>query len=531
MPAVIKANRKLSAQKKSSLRIGTPASVVLTALAGAILGLSAPGFDYWYLAWFALAPFFLLIVSAPGAANAMLKGFVFGTAYNLVYLNWYLSLHPLDWLGFHDWQSILLAAASWIIISVHQGLIFAAISLVIKAIPLCGGFLPRKVDDSWCVPSLIVLPLLWVLFENKLGNAPSWLGVPWSMIEYSQYHQLPIIQIASVIGGIGLAFFIVMVNVAISGSIANLSEKISLQPLSFSSKSSAFTHLLGIALIAALFITFGLSEINSAKYKPQVKASVLQGNINIEMQKTKHKYTLLELMAHYQPLVENCPSGLCIWTESSLPTYLAYQNKLLANLKQIASDKKLDMIIGSIDKDGGGRPYNAAFGIASDGTIDKAVYHKRYLVPFGEYTPDFVKYLPSWVQQLTNTPAGTGFAAGKFPVVLNLSDKKVAPLICFETISPELTATSVRNGGNLLVNITDLAWFHDSMIGQQMIAFSVFRAIENRRYFIFAANTGPSAIIDPLGKISSAAAAGKKCRLTGQVSLNSKLSLFTQWFN
>ncbi|HEY9784002.1 MAG TPA: nitrilase-related carbon-nitrogen hydrolase, partial [Candidatus Obscuribacterales bacterium] len=140
-----------------------------------------------------------------------------------------------------------------------------------------------------------------------------------------------------------------------------------------------------------------------------------------------------------------------------------------------------------------------------------------------------VRYMPEWVHRLTNTPAGSGFTSGNAPVVLNLTKAKVGPLICFETISPEEVAATVREGAELLVNLSDLAWFHDSMIGEQMIATSVMRAIENRRYFVFAANTGPSAIVDPRGKVVKKASLGQAEVLTGNVGLMKEFTPFSRW--
>jgi apolipoprotein N-acyltransferase len=134
------------------------------------------------------------------------------------------------------------------------------------------------------------------------------------------------------------------------------------------------------------------------------------------------------------------------------------------------------------------------------------------------------------MQRLTNTPAGGGFHSGTESVALNLSCGKVAPLICFETLSPELVSSSVRQGGQLLVNISDLAWFHESCIGEQMLAFSVMRAIENSRWFIFAANTGPSAIIDAKGRIVHLSKQNTERLLVGKVRLSSEITPFTQWF-
>jgi apolipoprotein N-acyltransferase len=123
-----------------------------------------------------------------------------------------------------------------------------------------------------------------------------------------------------------------------------------------------------------------------------------------------------------------------------------------------------------------------------------------------------------------------GYSPGTEPALLNIDDKLIAPLICFEVISPELAAASVRAGGQLLVNINDLAWFHKSIIGDQMIACAVLRAVENRRDVIFAANTGPSAVISSLGQIKSYIGQNKAANLIANFNYSSTLTLFTRCF-
>lgn len=537
MAVASKSSKKKSSSKGSGkastpvIKLSPRAVLLITLASGAILGLSAPGFDQFYLAWFGLVPLFLVIESAAGKWQAFQRGFVFALAYNLVYLNWYLQLHPLSWLGFNDFESILLAAAAWLVVSVHQALITAITVVVLKLIPTTGGFLPRLVENKWKLPALIVIPLLWVALHNKVLNAADFLGVPWTVLEYSQYKQLAVIQISSVIGGIGLGALLVLFNAAIAEVIATMSEKLSLKPLSAGSRQTAFTHALIVAVIGISSVAWGFYQLSANKPVADVPLSVVQGNINIEMQKTKHAYTLSELVSHYRRLLAATPPGLCIWTESALPAYLKNEPALKETLAAFSRDGKRDMIIGSLDRDFDGHPFNSAFGIAADGRLLDAVYHKRYLVPFGEYLPAACKILPEWIQRLTNTPAGGGFSAGKFPVALNLSGKSVAPLICFETLSPELVSSSVRNGGDLLVNLSDLAWFHESMVGDQMVAFSVLRAVETGRYFVFAANTGPSAITAPTGQIVALSPRGKETILTGKVALRKDFTPFTLWFH
>lgn len=527
-----KKKRKVAAEKPSPQpKLSAPVSYGAAAISGALLGLSAPGFDQWYLAWFGLVPLLLLSVSSPGLKEAFIRGLVFGLCYDLVYLNWYLQLHPLDWLGFNDIQSMAVSAAAWFVVSAHQALLVGIISALIYWLPLCGGFIPREVEGKWKLPALLVIPPLWVLLQNKIYNAHDWLGVPWPMLEYSQYKVLPVIQCASWIGGIGIGAIIVLFNCTLAVLIASITHRLSFKTFSATTPTSAVTQFLTVSLMVAGMVAWGYSRLTAPPSGTAEQISVIQGNINIEMQKKKRNFSLPQLMDHYRTLLDRAPAGIVVWTESALPTYLKEEQSTLSVLSALSRDGKRDMIIGSLDKDFDGRPYNSAFGLASDGKLVEAVYHKRYLVPFGEYMPSWVKYMPDWMQRLTSTPAGVGFNSGKFPVILDLDGHRVAPLICFETLSPELCVSSVRNGGELLVNLSDLAWFHESTCGDQMIAFSVFRATETARYFTFAANTGPSTIIDPNGRIIARSRTGVEDVLKSRVRFNSELTPFTQWFH
>jgi apolipoprotein N-acyltransferase len=534
MPATKAKQRKKTSvprSKNSSVSfVSTPVAFVLAALSGALLGFSAPGFDQWYLAWIGVVPFILLTVSSNGIKDAFVRGLLFGWAYNLVYLSWYLHLQPLNWLGYNAAEGMALSSAAWLLVSGHQALIIAVLAAVIRVLPLTGGFLPRVDEGRLCLPAPLLIPLLWVLIENKIGNAHDLLGVPWSMIEYSQYKQLPLIQAASWIGGIGIGALIVMFNTAVAGLIATVTSRLSFKSLACTTVSSAMSHTLTVALCVLGVVAWGYSRLGSPNFANET-VSVVQGNINIDMEKHHHVYSLSDLAQHYERLVSRAPAGLCIWTESALPAYLKDEPTLLSDLKNFCKDGKRDMVIGALDRDYDGRPYNSALAITSSGTLVDTIYHKRYLVPFGEYMPGFAHYLPDWAQRLTNTPAGQGFSAGKIPAGLSFSDKVVAPLICFETLSPELVVASVRNGGQLLVNLSDLAWFHKSMVGDQMVAFSVFRAVETGRCFVFAANTGPSAIIDEHGSVLRRSPQDKALVLSGKIRLMNERTPFTEWFN
>lgn len=528
--------------KKPQFKFSWPPNLGWALLGGAILGLSAPGImipaipgighplSLSFLAWFALAPLLLLTASSKSILQAFIRGTVFGTAYNMVYQNWYLGLQPLDWLGFNQWQGWLLACLALLVISVHQGLIIGLFSAVAYLVPTTGQFVPEGSKKRMKLPAFLILPLLWVLIVNKLGNAHIALGVPFAMLEYTQYKQISLIQIASVIGGIGLSYVMVMCNTVFATLIANISKLKGVSSLQAPSRTVALYQCFAMAVLLTGLLAFGFYQSSTLNFKADIPVSVVQQNINIDMQKTTVRYGIEDLFRIHRDLMMSAPKGLSVWTESALPTYLCMERGTQENLKDLASKRGTDIVVGAMDKDQNGKPYNSAYGITSSGKIVDNIYHKRYLVPVGEYAPPFLQLLPEWARRMTNTPAGGGFNAGNKPEVFDFATAKVGPLICFEIISPEEVASTVREGAQVLVNISDLAWFHDSLIGEQMLATSVIRAVENRRYVVFAANTGPSAIIDPLGRVQERCGIGKAQVLTGKIGRVNDMSIFSSWY-
>jgi apolipoprotein N-acyltransferase len=141
---------------------------------------------------------------------------------------------------------------------------------------------------------------------------------------------------------------------------------------------------------------------------------------------------------------------------------------------------------------------NSAFLLAPKGEI-AGRYDKVHLVPYGEYVP--LRKLFPFISKLT---AGIGdFRTGEGYKPLSLDNHKVGVLICYEGIFPVGSRTYRQQGADLFVNITNDAWFGRSSAPYQHLSMTVFRAIENRLYLLRAANTGITAIIDPMGKIVS----------------------------
>lgn len=361
---------------------------------------------------------------------------------------------------------------------------------------------------------------------NKLGNLHCLLGFPWTMIEYSQYRVCPLIQAASIIGGIGIGYCIVTLNVITACLWATFSKNSNFNSIAYSDKVQAGAQTLSVLTAGAIgaWVCYTDAMEFSNSLKPNENVYVLQTNCNTLMTSAQKNSSSSKTLCS---MLESCHDGLCITPEHALGFRLDELPLAKTYFEMLARNQKLNILVGIIRANDRQNHLNSAFGFNSH-REQLPPYDKRYLVPFLEYTPASVVFIKRFLVHAR--PQTRDFESGNKPNVLKFPIGDVAPLICFEAVSPELAAASVRAGGQLLVNLGDQAWFHNSIVGQQMIAFATFRAIENRRYFVSASCSGPSAIIDPLGRTLTISKCSQKSMLSGKIQFISTPTVFTKCF-
>ena len=178
--------------------------VLFICFCGFFLSLSAPGYDLWFIAWIGLSPLFIIINSTRSKREIVFLSFLFGFSYNFWYLHWLFSLHPLNWLGFSNSQSLLISSLSLIFVAAYNSLFFLLFALCLiwfkrnSIYPYNKGIL-----------SLLITAFIWLIIFNKIQTFKWLLGFPWTLIEYSQYKNLYLIQIAEYFGSISVSFLIV----------------------------------------------------------------------------------------------------------------------------------------------------------------------------------------------------------------------------------------------------------------------------------------------------------------------------------
>jgi apolipoprotein N-acyltransferase len=482
---------------------------------GCLLGLSCPGFDQWWLAWIGLVPLLVLLRSVGGFSEAALVGLTFGMGYNLVALSWYLGLFPLRWLGLGDWLGVQAAGIVWLFESMHESLLIAAFATLTYSLPTRSGYLPFFRRPYF--PYVLSVPLIWIFLQWVVATSELFVGLPVNQLAYSQHNQLQLIQIAK-LGGSGLVdFLLVLSNCAIASFIlenAKIARRLEDRIDQISPRVGSFVDVAVVAVLVSLAVSWGRSQVeeNALSTHPDNLSScyqqiasfpvgVVQGNVTIEEDRLKTS-TPEEIANRYSSLSTNKGVSLLVFPEGLINAAQMAPGMLLSRLKSLAVNEKKEIVVGTIESFGHGL-VNAGRIIAPK-TPKQSLYVKRRLVPFGEFAP-----LGSWGQNIqtevkSRIPGSNeSFLAAKKTSLIKSMWGDIGVSICVEMIYPRLIADEVRHGASLLVNLSNLGWFHGSALNKQMLAAAQMRAVENGRFMVVATNTGISAVIDPAGMVTS----------------------------
>lgn len=500
---------------------------LLIFLSGFILSLSAPGYDLWFLAWVGLAPLFIIINTSKNIKDTVVYPFLFGFAYNLSYLHWLFSIHPLNWIGFNDFQSYLISFIAVIVVSVFNSLffvLFAVCTFLIKKFSLT--------SYKSGILYVLITTFLWLLVFNKLLPCKFLLGVPWTLIEYSQYKNFYLIQIVEYFGSISISFLIVFFNIVLGDffiwllNIEKIGNRyIPRDPGKLISIITCFSFILiliFLSVVSGLYLFWKNQQIFSEKSRT---VCVLQGNLPIKA--TRGKKLDIDLARKtYGKLIEDNEGFLFIAPEGALPTSFTHDYVTQKWFKSLALNKQSDLISGSYCKNQ--EKYTNCAIYSSSTKNDFSYYEKERLVPFGEFVPlSFL--LPDFLKKLASFSIGDGFGEGKENTLFSTSPGKAGITICFELIFPSIVRKRVLEGAELLVNLSDLSWFSNIRIKQQFLGFAVFRAIENRRPVIISSNNGISAFIEPSGKIKSHSIPNSEGVLIDWINPNNKITFYAKY--
>ena len=438
--------------------------IFLSIISATLLTLSFPNTNIYLFAWFAFIPLFAAIFGKK-PQNAFLLGYLAGIVFFFGCLYWlsYVSVFGL------------------IVLVLYLGLYFGVFCFLSNII--FSKKLPLMLET-------VLISSLWVGLEFIRANALSGFG--WVLLGYSQWLNLPVIQIASFVGVWGVSFLIMAVNIALYR----------LFYLKTQLKQKLYVVVCILIVITGVYI-YGFSQLKTSKdldKRDKVRISVIQGNILQEDKWDPEKtQEILGKYIHLSKLAFLDKPDLIIWPETAIPADPYEDQVIFRQIRHLTRQLKTNLLIGAPISLPSGKYTNSALFVLKDGSIQQR-YDKIKLVPFGEYVP-FEKSL-GFIREISPAPIGD-FKPGKEYTVfeqLSPTTAKFSTLICFEDIFPDLTKRYVKNGADFLVNITNDAWFGKSSAPYQHAQASVFRAVENKVPVVRCGNTGFSVFIDSFGR-------------------------------
>ena len=462
--------------------------ILLAIIAGFALTLSLPPFSVSLLSFFALVPLFFAINNTT-PKKAFKIGYIFGLSHFLTLLYW--VPYPISKYG---GLPIELSIFPYLILSMYMATFFAVFCFSCK--------LQSKL-------ALLFNPCCWVVLEFLRGKLLT--GFPWCLIGYSQYKNLHLIQVADITGTYGISFLIVLINTAL--------YLLLIRKLNF---------IKGFVVLVLFIFTYvyGTYRLNATIKGIPVKAAIVQGNIDQSL-KWNPSYQA-KTMATYLELT-GCAfkngANLVIWPETSVPFYFQEGGRLAKLVYRISRGIKLIFGSPAYKRENAHIFYfNRAYLLCNGKLV--SYYDKVHLVPFGEYVP--LKRVLFFVNKLV--PCAGDFSPGRKITPLKCKDLSAGVMICYEAIFPEIARAHVKKGANILVNISNDAWFGKTSAPYQHFAMSIFRAVENRRYLVRATNTGISGFIDPCGRVIKKGTLFQKQLLLARVKLvNQHLTIYTKY--
>ncbi len=222
--------------------------------------------------------------------------------------------------------------------------------------------------------------------------------------------------------------------------------------------------------------------------------SLLQGNVPQELKFVPGRYD--ETLATYARLAERSTGRLIVLPETAIPRFLhEVEPAYLERLKAIAAARGGDVLVGVPVLDPERRYYNA---VVSIGASPTQAYAKSHLVPFGEFLP----WGFGWVVAVLEIPLGDFARGAEHQKPLAVAGQRVAVNICWEDAFGEEIIRPLPEA-TLLVNVSNVAWFGDSLAPAQHLRIARMRALETGRFMLRATNTGVTAIVDPRGAVAA----------------------------
>lgn len=446
---------------------------LLALFAGAIHALSmVPTLPGW-LAPLALVALLAALARAASTRHAALLGWLYGLVAHLAVFHWLFAIP--------ETPAAVLAVA------------YAVLALVFALIPaaLCALY-QRTGQRLPQAARLVFFPIFWVGMEQLRGMGL--LGFPWLDLSSALAAFPLLIQPAAWAGAAGVDLIAAILATTMA---ATLDRRQGLNP------PQRLATALAALVIAFIWPLAGYLRLQQAEAGEGLRVAVVQGNIDPtqKWQSGRARMSLDTFSAASREVVSAAAPDLVVWPETSIPCLLEGETPTVCGLwiQDLARSLDTTLLVGALSP---GPPsvgrnfyFNSAYLIDSEGSyVDR--YDKVRLVPFGEMIP-----LDDIIEVLRRVDLGEGdFVAGEAIRPIGASPLRLGVAICFESLFGSVSRALARDGADLLVIITNDAWFGGTSAPAQHATIAALRAVETGLAVARCANTGISGFIDPWGR-------------------------------
>ena len=471
--------------------------------------------DFYVLGWIAVAPLLVALLRARPASPLQLQagmkllparpwqGFALGYLCGIL---WYGGNCYWVYSTMKQYGGINAAGAAGLLLlfCLYLGLYHGLFGLLVSVI--------ARTSERM---ALVLAPFLWVAVELARTRIS---GFPWDLLGTTQVDNIPLARIARVTGVYGISFEIMVVNTAFAAALVIRRNR--RMPLLVAATAAAFVLQIGRWMPVPAF--------------PADREAVLvQANVPIVQGAWARQYfdnTISELgnLSQNPPGSERQHADLIAWPESPAP-FCSNDAVFRGAIGSIARSANAWMVVGNVGDENTSAPpcegeiFNSAALVSPTGTWI-ARYDKVHLVPFGEYVP-FKNWL-GFAGGLTKEVGDFSHGVVRYP--LQAGDEKLGVFICYESIFPDEVRQFAANGAQVLVNISDDAWYGDSGAYAQHLEQGRMRAIENGRWLLSDTNTGVTAAIDPYGRVVQSAPRKQRTSLVASYALENGTTSYTR---
>jgi apolipoprotein N-acyltransferase len=440
----------------------------------------------------------------------------------VLFLAWSRSATPLQAAlsGYAFGLGLFLAGVSWVFVSLHQ---FGHMPAVLAALatflfcaflalfPAAAGWFALRVGATGPAATLVAMPAAFVAVEWLRGWILS--GFPWLVVGYTQAPASPLAGFAPVLGAYGVSLATAMAAALLAAFATSAA---------WSRRRAVFAGAF-IALFAG-----GAALKTVAWTEPAgepVAVALLQGNVpqHLKWRDDVRARTLLD----YHRMAVESSARVVVLPETALPAFIdQLPPGYLDSLREHARGRGKDILIGTVERDTSGERFAYYNSVVSIAGATRQSYRKRHLVPFGEYIPPGF----GWILAVLKIPL-TDFSSGA-PTQPPLAAGGIlwAVAICYEDIFGEELIAALPAAG-VLLNVSNDAWFGESLAADQHLQFSQMRAIETGRWMVRATNTGVTAAIDERGHVTGRLAQFTRGELVAQPVPRKGATPFVRWGN